>query len=250
MRRGKRGQVLVIAALAIALTLLATQAYIYGLSRTKISDNHNILGDYILNIEQGSRHVVTASLINVSSGGEGKIFEDNLDRWDALVAQGYRFGQCELNSTLAYQAPYSDGIWLDWGVDGEGISSGYADFSLGLSGRDAEVGWIFAVNITTRLLVSGSYIDLGVDMKEVTVIVELFNEGSPALCRSNILEYLKLSEWENPMILEGYQEIDYGNGTYRYTFTENILGDEVTIRCQVYDHNGIFVKAEATLTSE
>lgn len=247
MRTNRKGQVLVIASLAIALTILTTQAYIYSMSRTKISPNYVLVSDYILSIEQGSRHTVTASLINISRGGEAQIFENNLDRWETFVAGDYRFGRCDLKATQAFQAPYSDGIWLDWGVEGKGVSSGYVSFTLNLSGQGVKVNLIFAVNITTRIRISGSYIDLGGNLKDITVTVELFNEDSPALYGSITLEYLKSSKWEDPTVLEGYQELDYGNGTYRYTFTDIISGNSVPVRCLVYDYRGILVKAEATL---
>jgi len=59
----KRGQVLIIAALAIALSILAVQVYLYDLSETSISSNFDSLSDYILNVELGSGHVVETSLV-------------------------------------------------------------------------------------------------------------------------------------------------------------------------------------------
>jgi len=67
VRSRRRGQVLVIAALAIALSILAVQVYLYDLSETSISSNFDSLSDYILSIKQGSGHVVEASLVD--SGG-------------------------------------------------------------------------------------------------------------------------------------------------------------------------------------
>ncbi len=85
MVRGRRGQVLVIAALAIALTLLSTQAYVYQLSRLEASSPYSSLGDYILGVEQGSKHVVVASLIGEEGGwlpGWGKRVKLTVDQND------------------------------------------------------------------------------------------------------------------------------------------------------------------------
>lgn len=67
VRSRRKGQVLVIAALAIALSILAVQVYLYDLSETSISSNFDSLSDYILSIEQASGHVVETSLVD--SGG-------------------------------------------------------------------------------------------------------------------------------------------------------------------------------------
>ena len=245
----RKGQVLVVAALAIALSLLTTQAYIYKLNSTKITSERGILGDYILGIRQESRHVVTASLVNVSRGGAASNFEVNLERWEAFVAMGYYLGRCDLNTSPASSPPYSNGILLDWGTNGSGVSSACADFTLNLSGRGVEVDWSFTVNVTSRVEVSGSYDDLGSDSKEVSVTVNLENEGAPALAGTIVLEYLKSGSWEDPKNLDSYSEMDCGDGTYSYTFVDTISGALVMVRVQVYDLRGVFVEAEASLSS-
>jgi len=250
LRGRRRGQVLVVAALAIALTIITVQASVYSLSRAGIVSDHDYLDDYILAIKQGSRHTLEASLVNVSRGGDDSNLEANLDRWEAFVSEDYRFGRCELNSTPASIAPYAGGVWLNWGVNGEGVSSACSDFTLNLSGRDVEVDWSFGVNTTTKVLISGSFVDLGGDSKEVNVIVNLLNEGAPSLAGSITLEYLNSSVWTDPTTLDGYSELDCGNGTYRYVFVDDIPSINVQIRAQVYDRRGIYVRAEDTLEEE
>jgi hypothetical protein len=242
----RRGQVLVVAALAIALTILSTQAYVYRLSRTRISPEHNHLCDYVLCIEQGSSHAVTASLVNVSRGGATSNLRANLDRWESFVAADYSLGRCELNATPASEPPYSEGVWLDWGIDGEGVSSAWADFTMNLSGMGVEVDDRFTVNVTTRVIVSGSYTTIENDNKEIAMVVNLLNEAEPALSGSIGLEYLESpGQWLEPTQIQSYT--DYGNGTYRYIFTESVAGTEVQVRAQVTDQRGVFVQAEATL---
>ena len=245
----RKGQVLVVAALAIALTILTTQAYVYELNNMKISSEHSLLSDYVLGIMQESRHVVTASLVNVSRGGTSSNFEANLERWEVFVAGDYSLGRCDLNATPTSSPSYSDGIWLYWGTNGSGVSSAYADFALNLSGREVEVDWSFTVNVTSRVEVSGSYDDLGDNSKEVSVSVNLENEGAPALAGFIVLEYLKSGSWEDPRNFGNCTELDCGDGTYRYTFIDTIPGTFVRVRVQVYDLRGVFVEAEASLPS-
>ncbi|KON29556.1 hypothetical protein AC482_06140 [miscellaneous Crenarchaeota group-15 archaeon DG-45] len=245
-----RGQVLVLAALTISLAILSTQAYVYRLSRTEASAGWIALSDYVLSIEQGSRHAVVASLVNVSRGGASSNLRENLDRWEAFVGGDYSYGRCDLNATTASRAPYSGGVWLDWGASGRGISSACADFILNLSGRGAEVDWVFDVNVTTTALVSGSYEQVDKDYKLVSLGVNVLNEGEPSLAGAITISYSssKNETWGDASTLGDYSWRDFGNGTYGYSFTVDVKEKEdVYIRAEVYDLRGIFVQAETTL---
>ena len=246
--RRVRGQVLVLAALTLSLAILSTQAYIYRRSRTEASADWSALSDYVLSIEQGSRHVVVASLINISQGGAASNLGGNLDRWETFVSGDYQFGRCDLNATPASQPPYSGGIWLNWGTNGRGVSSASADFTLNISGRGAEVDWSFTQNITTTAVISGSYTRGLGNIKQVTVLLNLLNEGAPALAGRVTLAYLSGGTWRDPAELGSYSRQDFGNGTYRYSFTDAIPGNQVQVRVQVHDRRGIYVQAEASLS--
>jgi hypothetical protein len=194
IRRSRNGQQLIICALFISILVLSTQAYIYRQDRSNPSLGYSYLTDYSLGFRQGSRHAVVASLVNVSNGGPSSNMGGFLDRWESFVAQDYRFGRCTLNTTLASQDPYSDGILLDWGTSGVGVSSAYSDFTLNISGRGANVDLGFGVNVTTKVELAGSYADLGSDRKEVALNVDMTNEGQPALAGSRTLEYMDNSD--------------------------------------------------------
>jgi len=165
------------------------QVYIFRLNGTGDPSSTDHLSDFVLNVRQGSRHAVVASLINVSAGGSSSSAQSFLDRWEDFVAEDYRFGMCSLNSSPAAQAPYSEGTWLDWGTDGVGVSSAYSDFTLNISGRNAEVDLGFSVNTTTKVELAGSYADVGGNNKTVSVRMDLSNEDSPALAGPRTLEY-------------------------------------------------------------
>ena len=244
----RRGQVLIVAAFAISILLLSANVYIYRNSRIDSSPAYSTLIDYAQHIRSGSIHIVTASLVNVSNGGASSNLGDNLDRWEAFTLGDYRFGICALNASLGSLVPYSEGVWLDWGASGVGVSSAYVDFTLDISGRGAEVNWAFPLNRTTEMRVSGSYAVIVGDQKDISVTLSMLNEGSPALAQSTILEYLDIGLW-NDVSLEGdYTAMDYGNGTYRFTFSADIPGAQVDVRIQAIDVRGIFVQAQEALS--
>ncbi len=243
----RRGQVLIVAAFAISILLLSANVYIYRNSRIDASPAYGTLIDYAQHIRLGSIHAVTASLVNVSNGGASSNLGDNLDRWEAFTRGDYRFGICDLNATLGSQVPYSDGIWLDWGTSGVGVSSAYVEFTLNIGGRGAEVDWAFPVNRTTEMRVSGSYTVIVGDQKAVTVTMSMLNEGFPALAQSTSLEYLDTGLWNDASLEGDYTAMDYGNGTYRFTFSAEVPGNQINIRMRVNDVRGVFVEAQETL---
>jgi len=248
MRAGsRRGQVLILAAFAISILLLSTNVYIYRNSRVDASPAYGTLIDYAQHIRLGSIHAVTASLVNVSNGGATSNLGENLDRWEAFTRSDYRFGICDLNATLGSQAPYSDGVWLDWGTPGVGISSAYAEFTLAIGGRGAEIDWAFPVNLTTEIRVLGSYTVVSGDQKNVTATLYVLNEGSPALAQSTTLEYMRSGLWNDASLEGDYTMMDYGNGTYGFTFSAVVPGNQIDIRIQVNDLRGVFVQAQETL---
>jgi hypothetical protein len=194
VRRRRKGQQLITCALFISILVISTQAYIYRMGRSSPSPAFSYLADYALGFRQGSRHAVVASLANVSTGGPSSSMVGFLDRWEAFAVQDYRFGICSLNATPASQAPYSGGTRFNWGTSGVGVSSAYSDFTLNISGRGADVDMDFGVNVTTKVELAGSYVDLGDDRKELSVKMDMINEGQPALAGSRTLEYKDNSE--------------------------------------------------------
>lgn len=244
----RRGQILVVAAFAISILLLSTNVYIYRNSRIDASPGYSTLTDYAQQIRLGSIHAVTASLVNVSNGGISSNLGDNMVRWESFTRGDYRFGICDLNATLGFQVPYSDGIWLDWGVSGVGVSSAYVDFTLDISGRGAEIDWAFPVNKTTEIRVLGSYTVISGNLKNVTVTLYVLNEDSPALAQSTTLDYLRSGSWNNASQEGDYAIMDYGNGTYRFIFSASVPGNRITIRMRVNDIRGVFVEAQETLS--
>jgi hypothetical protein len=247
MARSKRGQVLIVAAFAISIILLSANVYIYRTSRIDASPGFSTLTDYAQHVRLGSIHAVTASLVNVSNGGVVSNLGDNMARWESFTGDDYRFGVCDLNATLGSQVPYSDGVWLVWGTSGVGVSGAYVDFTFNISGRGAEIDWAFPVNRTTEIRILGSYTVISGDQKNVSVTLYVLNEDSPALAQSTTLEYLRSGLWNDASIESDYGILDYGNGTYRFTFSADAPGSQVDIRMRVNDVRGVFVEAQEIL---
>jgi hypothetical protein len=211
-----------------------------------INLNSNPLNDYLFAIKLGSRNVVIGSIANVSGGGSNTVFVVNLDRWVALVDKQNQFGRSTLNYTVEETAPYSSGIWLFWGTDGFGVSSGFAHFTFNLSDREVDADLSYFINITTTLMVEGTYRAMEADEKQVNVTVNLLSEGKPALAEQLTLYYRVLDSWLVPNASNNYVVTDYGNGTYRASFRANISSPNVEVSVHVRDQREVFVQANAT----
>lgn len=242
--RQRSGQVLILAALIIAALVISTEIYLFKLSGTRVETEYDLLCDYVLSIRLSSRHVVEASLMNITGGGSAQNLAYNLKRWSSFLAGEYRLGSCVLNATVRDLYPYSSGIWIEWGSEGRGISSAYSNFDLKLTGRGAEVNLTYAVNVTTTLFVSGSYSVVAGDNKTLEVWCRVLNEGAPALAGNITLLYLQGGQWRDPTVLPNYTYMDYGNGTYLFSFSDVIPGDVVTVSARCYDRRTIYIQAE------
>jgi len=244
--KGSSGQIIVIAALIIALTIISTELYVYELGKTIGEANTNSFNDYIFAIKLGSQHIVTGSLANVSQGGPDQTLIVNLERWFSLVARQYHMGRAVLNFTPYEMQPYSSGIRILWGSNGLGVASAYADFDLKLSDREVNVNVTYAINVTTTLLVQGTYRVVQGDEKQVNVTCNLLNEGRPALAKVITSCYRNLDDWLIPGSLNNYTLVDCGNGTYLISFVAEISSSDVEISVHAYDQREIYTQANAT----
>ena len=239
--RYKKALTLISAALAISLILISTQIYVYRLSNTRIKADYDTLTDYVIHLEQGSRHVVVASLINVSEGGKASTLASNLERWESFVGQDYRYGLCDLSATPLVENQYFNGVWLDFGFTGRGVSSACSDFVQNISGRGVKFDDSYSYNVSTVLMVSVGWEIIDASETQVTVRVDLLNDGECALAGDIIVSYLN-GNWRDPAILPDYTRLDYGNGTYGYSFSDDIPDDERMVRVQAHDRRDVFVQ--------
>ncbi|MEM3580320.1 MAG: hypothetical protein QXH40_00455 [Candidatus Bathyarchaeia archaeon] len=241
------GQLLIVAALAIAILISTTTAYVYEVSRQKPSVSQSFpLADFVLAIKQGSRNAIISALANITNGGEKAVLASNLNG----LSQAYRslnaYGLYYLSHSVLNDSRYVDGFRLSWEEpSGLGISSAYANFTLEFYGLTEKITLSYAINITTTIRLKG-YCTLNASEKVVSLTCQVFNEEKPALAK-NITVYYELDGiWVPTNSSNNLSIIDYGNGTYAISFTVSTDSDDVRVSVHVYDLRGIFVKANLT----
>ena len=244
LRQNRSGQVLILAALAVALMIASTIVYVYQTSRVLNEEHPFSPEEFVRIVKLGSRNLVIGSLANISYGGANQTLETNLDRWGSFVEAQYYFGECSLGFELCEDAPYSSGLRIIWGDNGSGITSAKVDFSLNLTSEGADVDVVYPVNVTTSLSISAvSQWQQG--YHEINVTIHLYNEGEPALAKNLTVYYQNLfGAWVNAGSLDSYLLEDFGNGTYKASFTvgpPRISDREIMVEC--YDQREIYVKA-------
>jgi hypothetical protein len=245
LKRNSSGQLLIVAALAIAILISSTTIYVYEVSREKTAKQDQLIAEFILAIKQSLRNAVISSLANASKGGEKSVLDANLN----CLSQAYRslnqHGICNLSFTVLNDSNYANGIWLSWSdTSGFGVSSAYANFSLAVYGLTANVTANYAVNITTAITLEGYC--TGNEEKSVSLSCRVFNEGEPALAKDITLYYENLGVWLPVNSSNNLSITDYGNGTYAISFTVITISDPVLVSAHVTDLRDIFVQANAT----
>jgi hypothetical protein len=242
------GQVLLIAAFIMAFLLLSAELYIFEVRKIMGEVRSNSLNDFVLIVELGSRHVVIGSLANISNGGPNSVLEWNLGNWSSLIDKQYMFGKSVLNYTLEENAPYSSGIWINWGTNGFGVSSAYANFTYKLLGREGNLNRSYLINVTTTLLMESTFRKTVGNEKQINITINLLNEGTPALAKQITVYYKRLDSWLTIDETNNYMILDYGNGTYLASFVARIPGQDVEVSAHVFDQREIYVQANSTST--
>jgi hypothetical protein len=238
----------VLAVLVVSLVMLSTQLYIYEVGRSLEETKSMSVNDFVLAVKLGSKHAVTGSLANISAGGDGSILSANLEGWASFTGGFYQFGKPVLKFTLKNTAPYTNGIYLSWGTDGFGVSSAYTDFNFSLSDNQVDVQLLYAVNVTTSLVMDGVYRTQMGDVKQINVTCNVLNERASALVENVTVLYYSGS-WLRADEQPGYSFADYGNGTYLISFVADIPEESVNVSTQIYDLREIYVQANATCAS-
>ncbi|MEM3616957.1 MAG: hypothetical protein QXN95_03465 [Candidatus Bathyarchaeia archaeon] len=244
MKAKSSGQLLIVAALTIAILISTTTAYVYEVSREKPSAPQGFpVGDLVLAIKQGSRNAVISALANASNGGGKTVLASNLN----ILSQAYRslnaYGLYHLSFKILNDSRYMNGFWLSWeDTNGLGVSSAYANFTLKFYGLTEKTTLSYAVNVTTTIRLEGSY-TLNGSEKIVNLTCQIFNEEKPALARNITVYYERDGGWSPANSSNNLSITDYGNGTYAISFIVSTDSDVVQVSVHVYDLRGILVKA-------
>jgi hypothetical protein len=226
----RSGQLLIVAALAVAIIISSTTLYVYDVSRQTGTANSQSLSELILALKQASRNTLVSSLANTSRGGNEAILNTNLNELQRTSRLINRFGLAELSFTLLNASGYSSGISLAWNTSIVDVSSAYANFTLNVIGLESKVTTQYAINITTSVQVNGSYSLVGIE-KHVNLTCRIYNEDEPALTRSIALFYANLGNWTRVDETNSLAMVNRGDGVYDISFIVPSTTTEISINC-------------------
>jgi hypothetical protein len=240
-RANTSGQLLIVAALAIAILISSTTIYVYELSGERQSAEDLFMSNFILAVKQGSRNAIISALANVSNGGEKTVLAENLESLSkAYMSLGQR-GIWRLSYTVLNDSHYDRGVWLSWENGGLGVSNACANFTLTVYDLTSNITMSYAVNITTTITINGYYTSNGTE-KTINLSCRVFNEGKPALPKNLTVFYENLGVWVSLNASNNLSIYDYGNGTYALSFNVSLPSEIVQVSVHVQDMRGILVQ--------
>lgn len=243
LKSNTSGQLLIVAALAIAIIISSTTMYVYELTNYTNESNGQPIVDLALAIKQSTRNAMISSLANVSNGGLNTTLAADLNSLLTSIRNTQQFGLCTLRFTLQNDSTYASGIRLLRG-NGSGISSSRANFTLTVDSSTGELTMPYSINITSSITVNGYYSTVEGNQKRVNLTIAVFNDGTPALAKNITVYYNNTGSWAQ---VNGSNEpslTDYGTGTYRLGFTVVASENPVEVWVRVQDYRNVFVSAE------
>jgi hypothetical protein len=246
LKANSSGQLLLIAALAIAMLISSTTIYVYEVSKETNNQEHSPISKSVLAIKQGTRNAMISALANASNQGETTILATNLNKLSQVLQSLNHFGTCYLASTQLNNSDYEEGIRLSWNTSDWGISSAYSNFTLRIYSIAENVTLNYDVNITTAVTINGYYTRLVGDEKQVNLTLNVYNEEETALVRNSTFLYGSLGSWIPANSSNNLSITDYGNGTYHIAFTISVPSDPIQVSVQIQDMRNIFVSANTT----
>lgn len=236
------GQLLIVTALAIAILISSTAAYIYELGMETDTAPTQSMSNFVFALKASTRNAIISSLANVSNGGEKATLAANLNELSQFLRNLRNIGVCNLNFTVLNNVRYDSGIQISWNTN-TGISSAYVIFALSVYGITENVTANYAVNITTAITVNGFFTQIE-DGKLVNLTCKVYNEGNYALAKNMSFFYENFGVWTPVNASNNLSTVDYGDGTYAIYFTLNVPSETVHVLVKAYDMRGILVQTE------
>ena len=246
-RANNSGQLLIVAALAIAILISSTTMYVYELGKETNSQDCSSINNFVLALKQSTRNTMISSLANVSNGGEKNVLAANLNGLCQVFRSINNLGICQLSFTPLSDSNYDVGTWLSWNISDVGVSSAYANFTLEVYGMAMNVTLNYAVNVTSAIAINGYCTKLGGDDEKLVYLTcNVYNEGKPALAKNMTFFYERLGSWLPVNSSNDLSVADYGNGTYHTSFTVSTPLNALQVSAHIYDVRDIFVQADTT----
>ena len=239
----RSGQLLIVAALAIAILIASTSIYVYELTTQKQSAENSSAVELALAVKTSLRNAAVSALANITQGGQKTVLAENLDTLADVYMRLYPQQICQIRYTLLNGSGYEGGVKLSWNSNnGLGVSSVYIPYMLKVLAPAFNVAVNDAINITTTLKVHGfCIVSENETLKTVNLTCMVFNEEKPAQAEWIAIYYEDDSgAWipvNNPSIT------DWGNSTYSLLFTVAVASDFVHVSAHVVDARNIFVVA-------
>jgi len=247
--RGNSGQVLIIASLVVALLLLSTAVYVTETQKNAAVYDSRAHPDFSA-YKLGVTHTVISALANISNGGSMDVLVADLNQFKSVV-DSHSFGAFVKMDFVPFNVtPYQDGVWISWGSSGRGVSGAYVNLVLNSSGTSAAYYSEYVINVTSEIDVNGFYTLLTGSLKQVNVTCNVLNEGKPALAQNFTVYYeqdgsLSTEEWVQ---VASPSVTDYGNGTYRMSFTAETTNPDDPLLVSVYSHDLRYILIRANVT--
>ncbi|MGD8565934.1 MAG: hypothetical protein PVF96_06265 [Candidatus Bathyarchaeota archaeon] len=245
------GQLLIVAAMTIAILISTTTIYVYELSRKPTDTDDYPINDALRALKQSTVNAMISSLGNISQGGETTNLQTNLNQLSQLFRNLHQPNIHQLSFTVTNHSGYIEGIMLSWETEGAGVSSTHANFTLMSHGLTSNVNIGYTVNKTTSIEINGSCTTARVlnpfeVEKLVNLTCQVFNGEDSALAENITIYYFNIGSWTVADSSNDLSIMDHGNGTYSISFTIITSLDDVQVSTHVRDLRNIFVQANTT----
>ncbi|MDH7563908.1 MAG: hypothetical protein QHH24_03365 [Candidatus Bathyarchaeota archaeon] len=242
----RSGQMLIVAALAIAILISTTVMYAYELAKEQYSQTDREISDFIQQIKLATRNMVASSLANTSNNAGSTAITANSAKISQLVRSLHLYEVSNLSLSPRNDSTYREGIKLSWTSNGAGTSSAYVDAVLHIKSFSTDVTARYSVNVTTTMMIDGYYVVAGSE-KHVTLTCRAYNENKSSSVGNVTLYYGDNGNW---IQVTDYSTVSYGNGTYVFSFFVSIPTDNVEVTAHVLDLRGIYVQANVTCCAQ
>lgn len=214
-KKDTSGQVIIVTALIIAMLLLSTALYVIETIKNVPTINPEDDSSDFLNYKQTVRNTLVSALANATAQSNPNILWTDLTQLKSTItSQSYR-DILKMEFNTLNNTNYQNGIWISWGSLGNGVSSAYATLSFNSSGQSSSSFLTYFQNITSELHESGSYQQVNSTFKQVSLLLNVENEGKPALASTFGFSYQNGTSWiaaSSPTIT------DHGDGSYSASF--------------------------------
>ncbi len=244
----KSGQALILSALAVAVLITSTLSYVYELDRAQTPSVEGSLGDLILSIKHMSRNAVISSLANISQSLDFEVLNTNLEKVSNVCSGWNHQGISQLMFTVLNDSVYQSGTLISWNESGSGVTSSYANFTLVVSDQASEASVEYAVNVTTRLSLNGSWMPYN-GSRLFTIALNVIDESGPESLRNMTVSIFDGSVWVE-ISADSLVSLDHGDGSYGLNFFAKVLSEYVPVSVRVTDSRGVIVAGDAICSGQ